>query len=103
MTFQKPPSLEEKFFHEEEEIKIRNLRAELDKKRKEEMRHKSKKVHWMKCPKCGCDLEEINYQDVMIDRCNECKGVWLDQGELSLLIRKHLGECKIFFGKIFGF
>jgi hypothetical protein len=103
MTSQKPPMPGEKVFNEEDEIDIQNIRAELDRKREEELKEKSRGIHWMKCPKCGSDLEEINYQDVMVDRCNNCRGIWLDHGEFGLLVRRHLGECKIFFTKIFGF
>ena len=39
----------------------------------------------MKCPKCGHDLREIMHQEVAIDICDECDGIWLDAGELELL------------------
>ena len=39
----------------------------------------------MKCPKCGMDLNEIDYQGVKIDKCFGCEGVWLDGGELEAL------------------
>jgi hypothetical protein len=39
----------------------------------------------MRCPKCGRKLEEILYQNVRIDRCTGCGGVWLDPGELDTL------------------
>jgi hypothetical protein len=39
----------------------------------------------MRCPKCGRKLEEILYQQVRIDRCTGCGGVWLDPGELDTL------------------
>ena len=40
----------------------------------------------VRCPKCGSDLEEINLQSVFIDKCNQCGGIWLDHGELELLV-----------------
>jgi Zn-finger nucleic acid-binding protein len=39
----------------------------------------------MRCPKCGRKLEESVYQNVRIDRCTGCRGVWLDPGELETL------------------
>jgi hypothetical protein len=101
MTTKKPTSVEDKYFLEEDKIIIQKLRAALDKKREEEVKKKSKEIHWMKCPKCGSDLQEINYQNVMVDRCNECKGVWFDHGELEILIRGQSQATKVFFMKIF--
>ncbi len=40
------------------------------------------------CPRCGEGLEEILYtsaNDLLIDRCGSCNGVWLDLGEMQKL------------------
>lgn len=40
------------------------------------------------CPECGEDMERQEYartSQVVIDVCPECRGVWLDQGELERL------------------
>jgi len=47
-----------------------------------------KELHYMKCPKCGHSLSEIEYRGVRIDRCGNCSGVWLDAGELEQLSQK---------------
>lgn len=40
----------------------------------------------MNCPKCRVEpLVAIEYEDVEIDYCAECKGIWLDAGEMELL------------------
>ncbi|MBI2346489.1 MAG: zf-TFIIB domain-containing protein [Deltaproteobacteria bacterium] len=44
-----------------------------------------KAAHWMHCPKCGLELEEIVYRGVRIDKCFHCGGVYLDNGELEKL------------------
>ena len=80
-----PRDAEDQYFLKRDMEKIKELRHELDIKRSEEGRKKQKEAHWMKCPKCGLGLEEINYSNIMIDRCAECKGIWLDSGELELL------------------
>ena len=36
----------------------------------------------MNCPKCNVPLETIVYENVEIDKCNQCKGSWLDDGEI---------------------
>ena len=42
----------------------------------------------MKCPECLIDLRTDHYEDVEIDRCDRCKGLWLDDRELMTIIRK---------------
>jgi Zn-finger nucleic acid-binding protein len=39
----------------------------------------------MKCPKCGMQLEEIPLDDVRVDKCLSCEGLWLDKGELEVI------------------
>ena len=100
MTVEKPSDREDEFFGKLDQKRINQIRSELDKKRAEEDRQNRKEVHWMKCPKCGSDLQEINYQHVMIDSCMECKGVWLDMGELNLLIEGQTQLNKGFIQKL---
>lgn len=38
------------------------------------------------CPVDNAQLMEINKSGVMIDVCPECKGVWLDRGELEKIV-----------------
>ena len=43
----------------------------------------------MKCPVCtGVDLKMAERQGVEIDYCPECRGVWLDRGELDKIIER---------------
>ncbi|VVE67349.1 hypothetical protein PCA31118_02565 [Pandoraea captiosa] len=43
----------------------------------------------MKCPVCGTpDLLMTERQGVEIDYCPNCRGVWLDRGELDKLIER---------------
>ncbi len=39
----------------------------------------------MRCAKCGIQLLEIDYKEIMIDKCISCDGVWLDAGELDMI------------------
>jgi len=41
----------------------------------------------MRCPKCGMQLVEIDYKGIKIDKCTECSGVWLDEGELEAVVK----------------
>lgn len=41
----------------------------------------------MLCPNCkAVDLNEVTKQGVLIDVCPQCRGVWLDRGELEKLL-----------------
>ena len=101
MAPDKPSDVEDQYFMKIESEKLARKRAELDKTRQEELKKHKKDTHWMKCPKCGSDLEEINYQNVMIDMCNDCKGVWLDHGELELLAKGQAQMSTNFIKKLF--
>lgn len=39
----------------------------------------------MRCPKCRNEMELVEVQDVAVDRCKSCKGIWFDVGERELL------------------
>lgn len=38
------------------------------------------------CPKCGVPLIVVEFQGVEVDHCLDCRGTWLDAGELELLL-----------------
>jgi Zn-finger nucleic acid-binding protein len=40
----------------------------------------------MRCPLDDAQLREVTRQGVQIDICPECKGVWLERGELEKLM-----------------
>jgi Zn-finger nucleic acid-binding protein len=40
----------------------------------------------MRCPLDDTQLREVSRRGVQIDICPECKGVWLDRGELDKLM-----------------
>ena len=42
----------------------------------------------MKCPVDGATLQMSERQGVEIDYCPECRGVWLDRGELDKIIAR---------------
>lgn len=47
----------------------------------------------MKCPICtGVDLKIAERQGVEIDYCPECRGVWLDRGELDKIIERSVTQ-----------
>jgi Zn-finger nucleic acid-binding protein len=57
----------------------------------------------MICPVCKYDMIVVEYQNIELDYCNSCKGVWFDSGELELLLKSYgLEEPKAFFDGIFN-
>jgi uncharacterized protein len=42
----------------------------------------------MKCPVDGTELSMTDRQGVEIDYCPQCRGVWLDRGELDKIIER---------------
>jgi len=38
------------------------------------------------CPNCNEGMQEIRRNEVQIDVCPKCRGVWLDRGELEKLL-----------------
>lgn len=42
----------------------------------------------MNCPKCNLALSMTDRQGVEIDFCPQCRGIWLDRGELDKIIER---------------
>jgi Zn-finger nucleic acid-binding protein len=45
----------------------------------------------MTCPKCGSDMRRYERNGVDIDQCTECRGIFLDRGELERLVDAETG------------
>lgn len=45
----------------------------------------------MRCPLCDVSMREVERRGVRIDVCSECRGVWLDRGELEKLMAVEAG------------
>jgi hypothetical protein len=79
----KPTEVEEEFFARQEFERMKYVEEKRARKIAEEERESLKELHFMRCPKCGMQLVEIDYRGIKIDRCTACDGVWLDAGELE--------------------
>ena len=97
-TEEKPSRNEEEYFARLNAELIKERRAELDKARSTSARQ----AHFMKCPRCGGDLKEVEHHNVKVDQCVDCKGVWLDAGELEMLEHAHDSGVTKFFSSMFG-
>jgi hypothetical protein len=79
----KPTDQEQEFIARKEFERMQKNKTEMSQKMDASEKQKLKDLHHMRCPKCGMELVEISYNDVMIDKCSECEGIWLDAGELE--------------------
>lgn len=80
---QKPSEKEEEYFARQEFERRKKASEEHQKSLAEAEKERLRELHYMRCPKCGMDLIEIDYKNIKIDKCSGCLGVWLDNGELE--------------------
>lgn len=79
----KPSHTEEEFFAKEDAEKRRRLALERAKELAAEQVEEQKRLHWMRCPKCGFELSTVSFKGVDIDRCFHCGVTVFDEGELE--------------------
>jgi hypothetical protein len=80
-----PSDNEEEHFFRREMEKRREAAREKQAQVAAGERQKEKEAHWMRCPKCGAELTEVEFRAVKVDKCFSCGGVYLDDGELEQL------------------
>ena len=44
----------------------------------------------MKCPNCNVALVMADRNGIEIDYCPDCRGIWLDRGELDKIIERSM-------------
>jgi len=89
---------EEEYFARMEFERKKKIEEEKHRKLAEEEKKKVKELHYMRCPKCGMELIEIDYKNIKADKCSECGGIWLDAGEIEAVA----GLEKTALEKLFG-
>ena len=76
--------LEEEYFRRKDKESLARLREAL----REEALRRGRGPVTMSCPRCTGKLHEESYDDVSIDRCDTCGGIWLDAGALEEIINQ---------------
>lgn len=71
-------SLENDYFRRKEQELIEKMKAKIQEEETKDLN--------LDCPKCDGHLLETKYEDIVIDVCEECSGVWLDAGELAQVV-----------------
>jgi len=83
----KPSEKEDEYFARKDLERMRALAEERRQKEQAEERERRKQLHYMRCPKCGDELNEISFKSIKIDKCPSCEGIWLDGGELEQILQ----------------
>lgn len=71
-----------------EDIFFAERDRELLEKLKNQLKKVEKAVTELRCPKCHETLETYTFQVFVLDRCQNCGGIWMDKGELEGIVRK---------------
>ena len=79
----KPSNQEDEYFARQEALKKRKLAQKFRQEMAADEKAKLKELHWMHCPKCGMKMETICINQVEIDKCFTCGGLYFDDGELE--------------------
>jgi uncharacterized protein len=95
---EKPSEKEEEYFIRKEYERRKRAEEERQKRLAAEEKEQLRKIHYMKCPKCGMELIEMDYRNIKVDKCSACEGVWLDAGELEAVAKLD----KPILGRLFG-
>lgn len=85
-------ALENEYFRRKEQELIEKMRTKLA--------HESTVSLELQCPKCDGILQETDYEDIKIDVCDKCNGVWFDAGELTQVVDKN--ENSGWLSRLFG-
>jgi Zn-finger nucleic acid-binding protein len=95
---EKPTEREEEYFARMEYERRKKAEEEKQEKLAEIEKKALKDLHYMKCPKCGMELIEIDYKGIKVDKCSSCDGIWLDAGELEAVSKLEKGGLDKLFG-----
>ena len=85
-------ALENEYFRRKEQELIAKMKAKIE--------AEDSKPLEISCPKCDGKLVEADFENIKIDVCNKCSGVWLDPGELAMVVDHEKDGG--WFGKVFG-
>jgi len=95
----KPTESEEEYFARLEFERRKKTEEEKQKNMAAAEKKRLKELHYMRCPKCGMDLIEVDYKTLKVDRCSACDGVWLDAGELESVVKLEKSVLSRFLGR----
>ena len=86
-------ALENEYFRRKERELIEKMKAKLE--------NENQTASELQCPKCDGKLVESDFENIKIDVCTNCHGVWLDAGELAQIAHREENQGS-WFGRLFG-
>lgn len=96
----KPSRNEDEYFVKLDAELLKQRRAELDAQRA--ARDAAAATEAPLCPRCKVALTERELQQVHVDICPQCGGMWLDAGELDLIRDARKSGISRFVDDLFG-
>lgn len=85
-------ALENEYFRRKEQEIIEKMRSKISSESAVDLQ--------LQCPKCDGSLHETDYENIKIDVCNKCSGIWFDAGELAQVVDKN--ENSGWLSRLFG-
>ncbi len=85
-------TLENEYFRRKEQELIEKMRSKVSSESAVDLQ--------IGCPKCDGSLHETDYENIKIDVCSKCSGVWFDAGELAQVVDKN--ENSGWLSRVFG-
>ena len=73
---------EDSYFATKEHELIEAMRAEFQ---RTEITKRAGRI--VSCPKCSGKIASYKFMEFVLERCDSCAGIWLDQGELEGIVR----------------
>jgi Zn-finger nucleic acid-binding protein len=89
---------EEGYFAAKEHDLVEGMKAEYLKERAAR-----RAVQMATCPKCLGKFQKYPLLGLILDRCENCEGIWLHKGQLDSILRQQArGPLGMFYDRCFG-
>jgi len=85
-------ALENEYFHKKEQELIEKMKRRLAAEGTVKLEHE--------CPKCDGTLHSTEFDNVRVEVCDNCHGIWLDSGQLARIMR-HENQQTGWFERLF--
>jgi len=89
-------ALENEYFRKQEAELLAKMKTKLEAEKAAE----AESASVLECPKCDGSLHEKDFENIVIDVCDKCSGVWFDAHEFVNVAMKEEGSS--WFGKLFS-
>ena len=89
---------EDSYFAAKEHELIDGMKAEFHK-----AEAARREAEMMSCPKCSGKFAKYKLMGFVLDRCENCEGIWLNKGELAGILRQQArGPLGVFLDRCFA-